>query len=222
MAIIQDFLEVKQPSKAPCLGWNIYQRKWFKNQQLPPDEWTREIHSCASAWGRLSSAGREPFNAEAAFEQSLREESRHEPFVRKEDVTSAPASAQLGKKALAHVSQARTVATFSKFQAATSESFNYWNGGVSDCDGCLRLDHINVKMEFTELEEKWQQAINGPVEPVSCKVTDLNDSSCHHQVCHELHGSCCKSEYVKLAGQYVGAMHRALTDGPLSVQVNII
>lgn len=208
------------------LGWNIFQRKWFEARQLQPDEWKKEIKSCARAWRDLSGDNREPFEAEAAHEQSLRDEARFERFPVKaeskaetDDAVPLPASASLRKNALSHLSESRTIHSYKHFQDETANLFSRWNGGVSDSQGCLRLDHINLDLSNLNLEQKWDDALQGSVEEFSWSKSNLDMAGCKHHVCHETHGCCHKCPHVQLAGKYVQAMNRALSEGFLAGSV---
>lgn len=167
----------------------------------------------------MGDASREPYEAEAAHEQGLRDQARLEPFACKSDLktgnadhASELASAGLRKNSLRHVAESRTIQSYKQFCDQSQSMFKCWNAGIADADGCLRLDHVNLDMDRKDLEAKWSHALHSPVE----ELPEVTGTDCHHQVCHELHSCCVKSPHVKLASQYVQAMNRALTEGSLA------
>eukprot|EP00438_Fugacium_kawagutii_P032131 Skav200610 [mRNA] locus=scaffold879:214530:216931:- [translate_table: standard] len=128
----------------------------------------------------MNDASREPFKAEAAHEQNLREEARLQPFPCKadkhatdEDVPSL-ASAVLKKNALSHISQSRSIMSYQHFRDQSKKLFNVWNGGIADAGGCLQLDHIDCETNYNDLEKKWGHALHTAVDPVSWSNSDLN------------------------------------------------
>lgn len=136
---------------------------------------------------------------------------RFEPKATLKNASSA--SAQLKKNALRHCSQSRALQTYKHFQDESQSTFDFWNGGVADPNGCLRLDHINLEIGHKDLEQKWDHALHGPVGEVLWSKPGENITDCHHQVCHELYGCCCKTSQIKLACQYVRAMNNSLSEG---------
>ena len=200
-------------------GWNIYQRKWFEKRQLTPGEWKREIKVCADAWCLLSQTEREAYEALASQEDGLRDNAKTIPFpsrkskMCKNDIAVAPAQLEgLTRTALQKVSQSRLLETYNRFHG--HESWDTWNGGLADATACLRLDLIDLESTDATIKRKWQHAVS---EPVSSTLPSSNAIlECHHEVCHELYGTCSTSPHIKLAGQFVHAMHHACAMGILA------
>eukprot|EP00438_Fugacium_kawagutii_P000563 Skav206451 [mRNA] locus=scaffold230:72031:80449:- [translate_table: standard] len=172
-ADLKQLCDGRQHGKVPkrLCGWNVFQRKWFEKKQVHPDDWKKEIKSCSRAWQGLGPQSREPYRAEAAHEQELRNQAMLEPFAcksdgktRNADDASELASAGLRKNSLRHVAESRTIQTYKQFHDRSQGMFDCWNAGIADADGCLRLDHINLDISQKELEAKWSHALHSPVE----------------------------------------------------------
>lgn len=199
----------------------MYQRKWFKEKQLSPENWKQELRQCATSWSQLDKSGRDAFEAEAAFEQGQREEAMLQPFQSKGDIArkesklglaAYDAAAGLSRKSLKSVSRARVQATYAGFRG--TQDWAEWNGGLASSEGCLKLDLINLDMVDEDIGKQWSDVTRKPVDKTLW--TEERVEECKHDVCKGLFGICSKMPHVKLAASFVSAMHAHIASGCLA------
>jgi hypothetical protein len=206
----------------------MFQREWTQKQQLTPEEWKKEVGSCAAAWHQLDDDEKERFEAAAQLEQFQREEAMLQPHQSKSDEARGErrlgkatfdAAAGLSKAALLKCSKARLQATYSEFQDSTS--WSTWNGGIASSEGCLKLDNIDLNTTADDIAERWSKGFDNPV--ASDKLWQQESvEGCKHDVCQGWFGTCSKLPHVKLAVSFVLAMHKLLSAGFLVKQFLIV
>lgn len=175
--------------------------------------WKQEVRLCSQAWKDLTPSEREKYLAEAALEGAKREEVAAVRFPSKNEIaTNNVPSTCLGATALKKTSRSRLKAAQDHFNACPE--WKVWNGGISDSNGCLHLDFVDIHTSDATIQQAWTKAVNEPSKRVLWN--DEKVQGCHHDTCHALYGACSSAPYVKLAGQFVKSFHHLLSASCLS------
>ena len=205
-------------------GWNILQRESMQGEQLKPDEWKRCHQQCQQDWQEMPQERRDLLNAKASDEDHRRREACRQPFQPKEKRSDqqnhfAPAAfdaaSTLSSKSAKAVSRHRTFASYRQFKKSTD--WQHFQAGISDADGALALDLVDLKMTEEEITDAWDRFARAkPSERYFPKEDDSSGSqTLHHTTCWASYGACKCSFNVSLVQKLVWSMGKHL-DSSLS------
>lgn len=182
--------------------------------QLVPADWKAKQLECSIRWQNMSPVEKEAFHAEAASEQSLRENAAHLPWDPKAVPASSRTAVPLSRNAMTSISRARTIASHSHFRASP-----WWDElgcGIGNADGLLKLDSIDVTTSDKDLLDGIRAFSRNAYElPEELRLEEREDV--HHKTC--LHGECISQPYAALARKFVWSMARLLQKGSLTADV---
>lgn len=202
-------------------GWNILQRESMQGEQLKPDEWKRRQQQCQQDWGEMSQERRDLLNAKASDEDHRRREACRQPFQPKEKRSGsdqqnhfAPAAfdaaSTLSSKSAKAVSRHRTFASYKQFKKSTD--WQHFQAGISNADGALTLDHVDLKQTEEEITDAWSKFARA--KPSERYFPEDDDSSCsqplHHTTCWASYGACKRCFNVSLVQKLVWSMGKHL------------
>ena len=179
---------------------------------MDPTAWTKKVKQVANQWKSMSASQKDPYIAEAASEQAMRECAAHEPFPSKlMPMPSDNATEHLCRNAKKTVSKQRALATYTRFKRA--EDWNRHDGGICSADGAIQLDLIDMCAPDTAIYQQWSEY----AKPALTMPQEWNnmDEAIHHSTCHSEFGHCKSTPWMKLATQYVYSMSDLVSAGTL-------
>ena len=187
-------------------------------KQLEPSAWKAEVADCGKKWRSLTPQQREPYICAALEEQGLRAEAALQPMPSKHSMAhSTPrlgeagfdAAAMLNRKARSHVAKDRLRATYREYKDC--DVWKNYCCGLSDADGALRLDLVNLHDDHLDICEAWS---NFASESRDSEIADADlESSLHHTTCHSLYGQCKRTMNLARVARFVQHMGILLADG---------
>lgn len=174
----------------------MFQRERMQNQQLSPGDWNLRVGELAQEWRELPEVERAFYSATAMEEDALRKEASRQPFhgkagargLNKPDSDAGPgidAVSQLSAKTLKTVSCQRCLQTYKEYKL--SKEWGDFDAGISNADGALKLDAIDLDSTDIQIEELWSAFARAPAEKGS-EPTAASDV--HHLTCFAKHGFC--------------------------------
>lgn len=196
--------------------------------QLSPNEWRLKLDDCRKCWSQLCPDERAVYVAKAAEEEGLRCEAMKQPMISKKASRSHPgpglsvdqiapaafdAASELNRNSLKKLSRHRVLASFKKLRE--SSAWEHHDAGLSDFEGVLSLDAIDLASPEDALAASWNDFVSSDHTKRDWVPQVDGEIEIHDKTCWMLHGCCAKRIDKGLVGKLVHGLGGQLAAGAL-------